>query len=173
MSVIPKVLCVYVLVPQSCLTLCDSMNSSLPSSSVHGILQARILEWVAIPFSRGSSWPADWTQVSCIACDSLLSEPPGKPLKVLCWLKNWQEKIDAVPKICERHLAEMVRFHCCLATPRTSGGQKAFCRNPSPTFLLVAGGSLAMLQWLPCSNPHSDQLPLVIFCCWASKVAQW
>ena len=39
----------------------------LPVPSVHGILQARILEWVAIPFSRGSSWPRDWTQVSCIA----------------------------------------------------------------------------------------------------------
>ena len=41
-----------VLVTQSCLTLCDPMNSSLPGSSVHGILQARILEWVAIPFSK-------------------------------------------------------------------------------------------------------------------------
>ena len=40
---------------------------SLPGSSVHGILQARILKWVAIPFSRGTSWPRDWTQVSCIA----------------------------------------------------------------------------------------------------------
>ena len=44
-----------VLVAQSCPTLCDPMNSSLPGSSVHGILLARILEWVAIPFSRGSS----------------------------------------------------------------------------------------------------------------------
>ena len=43
------------------------MECSLPVSSVHGILQARILEWVAISFSRGSSWPRDWTQVSCIA----------------------------------------------------------------------------------------------------------
>ena len=40
---------------------------SPPDSSVHGILQARILEWVAIPFSRGSSWPSEWTQVSCNA----------------------------------------------------------------------------------------------------------
>ena len=40
---------------------------SAPSSSVYGILQARILEWIAFPFSRGSSWPRDWTQVSCIA----------------------------------------------------------------------------------------------------------
>ena len=55
------------LVAQSCLTLCDPMDCSPPGSSVHGILQARILEWVAIPFSRGSSQPRGQTQVSCIA----------------------------------------------------------------------------------------------------------
>ena len=49
---------------QSCLTLCNPMNCSLPGSSVHGILQARILQWVANPFSRGSSQPMDRTQVS-------------------------------------------------------------------------------------------------------------
>ena len=47
--------------------------------TVHGILQVRILEWVALPFSRGSSQPQDQTQVSCIAGGSLPSEPPGKP----------------------------------------------------------------------------------------------
>ena len=52
---------------QSCLTLCDPMGCSLPGSSVHGILQARILEWVVIPFSRGSSQPRNQTWVSCIA----------------------------------------------------------------------------------------------------------
>ena len=67
------------LVAQSCLTLCDYLDCSLPGSSVHGILQARILEWVAIPFSRGSSQPRDQTEVSHIAADSLLSEPPRKP----------------------------------------------------------------------------------------------
>ena len=56
-----------VLVTQLCLTLCHPMDCSLPGSSVHGILQARILEWVAISFSRGSSQPRDKTQVSCIA----------------------------------------------------------------------------------------------------------
>ena len=55
------------LVAHSCLTLCDSMDCSLPDSFFHGILQARILEWVAIPFSRGSSRPKDGTPVSCIA----------------------------------------------------------------------------------------------------------
>ena len=56
-----------VLVGQSYLTLCDSVDYSPSGSSVHGILQARILEWVAIPFSRGSSRPRDRTRVSCIA----------------------------------------------------------------------------------------------------------
>ena len=55
------------LVIQSCPTLCDPMNCSLLGSSVCGILQARILEWVSVPFSRGSSQPRDRTQVSCIA----------------------------------------------------------------------------------------------------------
>ena len=55
------------LVTQSCPTLCDLTDYSPPGSSVHGILQARILEWVAIPFSRVSSPPRDQTQVSCIA----------------------------------------------------------------------------------------------------------
>ena len=55
-----------VLVAQSCLTLCDPMDYSLPGSSVHGILQAKILEWVAISFSRWSSWPRDPHHISCI-----------------------------------------------------------------------------------------------------------
>ena len=54
-------------VAQSCLTLCDPVDCSLPSSSVHGILQARILEWVAISFSRGSSQPRDRTWISCFS----------------------------------------------------------------------------------------------------------
>ena len=54
-------------VVQSCPTLCNPMDCSLLGSSVHGIFQARVLEWVAIPFSQGSSWPWDWTWVSCIA----------------------------------------------------------------------------------------------------------
>ena len=54
-------------VSQSCPTLCDSMDCSPPDSSVHRILQARILEWVAMPSSRRSSQPRDWTQVSHIA----------------------------------------------------------------------------------------------------------
>ena len=56
-----------VLVAWSCPTLCCPMDCSPPGSSVHGILQARIVEWVAIPFSRGSSLPRDQTRVFCTA----------------------------------------------------------------------------------------------------------
>ena len=56
-----------VLVTQLCLTLCDPKDYSLPGSSVHGILQTRILEWTAIPFSRGHSQLRNWSRFSCIA----------------------------------------------------------------------------------------------------------
>ena len=80
-------------VTQLCLTLCNPMDYT-----VHGILQPRILEWVAFPFSRGSSQLGDQTQVSCIAGDSLLAEPQGKPkntgmgsLSLLQWVFPTQE----------------------------------------------------------------------------------
>ena len=65
-----------------CVWRCDATDCSPPGSSVPGILQARILEWVAFPFSRGSSQPRDQTQVSCIAGDSLPAELSRKPLWV-------------------------------------------------------------------------------------------
>ena len=63
--------CVYVflcLVAQWCMTLCYPMDCSSSGSSVHGVSQARILEWVAISFSRGSSRPRDQTFISCVSC---------------------------------------------------------------------------------------------------------
>ena len=66
---------VTVLVAQSCLTLCDLMDYSPPRSSVHGILQARILEWVTKPFSKGSD-PGLEPRSLALQADSLLSEPP-------------------------------------------------------------------------------------------------
>ena len=60
-------MCVHVCA-QSCLTLCDPTDCSPPGSSVHGILQARILEWVAISFSRGSSQLRDQTHIFFVSC---------------------------------------------------------------------------------------------------------
>ena len=59
---------VEVLAAQLCLTLCDLMDCSPPGSSVYGLLQTRILEWVAIPFSKGSSRPRNQTFTSYVSC---------------------------------------------------------------------------------------------------------
>ena len=66
------------LVAKSCPTLCDPMECSPPRSSILRISQARILEWVAISFSKGSSRPRDQTCVSCLAGRLFTTEPPGK-----------------------------------------------------------------------------------------------
>ena len=65
-------------VTQSCPTLCDPMDCSLPRSSVHGIFQARVLEWVVISFARGSSKPRDWTRVFGIVSRSFTIWATGK-----------------------------------------------------------------------------------------------
>ena len=72
-------------VAQLCPTLCDPMNYT-----VHGILQVRILEWVAVAFSRGSSQPRNQTQISCIAIGFFISEPPGKPKSLSMIVKRNQ-----------------------------------------------------------------------------------
>ena len=71
---------VKVLVVQSCLTLCDPVDCSPPGSSVHGILWARIVEWVAIPSPRDLPDPGIKPGSPALEADSLLSEPPGKPI---------------------------------------------------------------------------------------------
>ena len=77
---------VKVLATQSCPILCDC---SPPSSSVQGILQARILEWVAIPFSRGSSWPRDRAWVSCLACSFFTVWATGEAVTVFFVIHSW------------------------------------------------------------------------------------
>ena len=102
--------CVYVyLIPQSCPTLCDPMDYSQPGSSVHGILKARILEWVAISYSRWSSWPMDRIHISCVLhwqADSLSLVRRGKPHKI-AWKKKSQ-------------LLDCIRLVGLFATPWTN-----------------------------------------------------
>jgi len=62
------IMCMHAKSLKSSPTLCNPIDCSLPGSSVHGILQARILKWVAMPFSRGSSQPRDQTRISYISC---------------------------------------------------------------------------------------------------------
>ena len=78
---------------QSYLTLCNPTDCSPSGSSAHGILQARILEWVVTPSFRGSSWRRNWTCVSCGSCISgrfFTTEPPGKPQLRQTWGKCWE-----------------------------------------------------------------------------------
>ena len=86
---------------QSCLTPCDPMNCSPPGSSVHGIPQARILEWVAISFSRGSSWLRDRTVSLSLLhwqVGSLSLVPPGKPIwHIADCIKHYNKVIIKVP----------------------------------------------------------------------------
>ena len=74
-------ICPCCLAAELCLILCSPMDFNLPGSSVCGVSQW-VLEWVSISFSRGSSWPRNWTHVSCIEGNSLPFEPPWKPIKV-------------------------------------------------------------------------------------------
>ena len=67
---------------QLCPTLCDPMDCSLPGSSVHGVSQARTVEWVVISFSRGPSWPRGGTEVSCLPGGFFTTEPPGNRVSI-------------------------------------------------------------------------------------------
>ena len=86
---------------------CDPMYYSLPGSSVHGISQARILEWIAISFSRGSSQPRDQTHVSytsCLASIFFTTEPPGKlqfslHLCIWIWGSDKEKTIEILQRI--------------------------------------------------------------------------
>ena len=115
--------------PQLCLTLCDPMDCSLPGSYVHGILQARILEWVVVAFSRGSSQPRDWTQVSHTARGfftiwtsreaqtgvlwALYSVPHYSHVRKLCIIKEGCPKGKGCKLISKPHLDTPKRAHRC------------------------------------------------------------
>ena len=88
-------------VSQSCPTLCDPVDCSPPGSSVHGILQARILEWVAISFSRGSFRPKDGTQVSCIAgrCFNLWATREAQEPLQSTHFSHWEISLFTLIKI--------------------------------------------------------------------------
>jgi len=93
---------------QLCPTLCDPMDSSPPGSSVHGILQARILEWVAISFSRASSLEIE-PRSPTLQADSLPPEPPGKPL--ISFRIDWFDLLAA-----QRTLKSILQHHSLKAS---------------------------------------------------------
>ena len=104
-------------------SLCNAMDHSLLGSSVHGILQARILEWVAISFSRGSSWPRDGTLIFLFGSRFFTAEPWGSPcllyLNIISLEENvlffHRKKLDKALVRQEKHVC-----HCDSLGPRTS-----------------------------------------------------
>ena len=83
---------------QLCQTFCDLMDCSLPDSSVHGILQAIIQEWIAMPSSKGSSQPRDQTHISYVSCIGrwVFTSRPGKPHNMDIFLQICQLEMFSV-----------------------------------------------------------------------------
>ena len=117
---------------QSCPTLCDHTDCSPPGSSVHGILQARILEWVDILFSRGPSWPRNQTQVSCIAGGFFICRAIRKALvpqlyMILC------DSMDCSPTGFSVHGIIQVRITEWIAISFSRGSSRPGIKPKSPT----------------------------------------
>ena len=140
------------LVTQSCLTLCNPMDYSQPGSSVHGILQARILQWIAMPSSRGSSQPRNQTRVSCAAGRFFIvsairkaQRVKGKQLIILCFAFSCESPVHGI----------------CVSTP--------YCPSPSLFFfppLVFANSFTALHQGMCWHHPRffpQPHLPCLVF----------
>ena len=162
---------VCVSVAQSCL-LCNPMDCNLPGASVQGILQARVLEWVAISFSRGSSWLRDQTHVSCIAGRFFISWPTREAPSIFRYYKNsvllgrklrhtdpptqasvCQSKVECTPS-CSPPPAEWAAGRQPFARGRVSGAHLVACLGGGwPGSNAVdggAGGGVWLEEQLPC-----------------------
>ena len=97
---------------------CNPMDNNLPGSSVHGIFWARILEWVAIPYSRASKWPRDGTHVSCIAFFN--TEPLGRPITgAVGWTKGLCSSL-LIALVCHTSQDCIISYHVAYCTMHTS-----------------------------------------------------
>ena len=88
---------------QSCLTLCDPMDYIPPGSSVHGLFQARILEWFTISYSRGSSQPRDRTSASCVSCTGATWFSQTKAQRVKHLSAMWETWVQSLGQEKECH----------------------------------------------------------------------
>ena len=157
------------LVAQSCLTLCDPMDCSPPGSSVHGILQARTLGWIAMPSSWGSSQPREWTQVSCIAGRFITIWVTREAHN--CW--NWRESVSS-----NSCLGMLSLFNCIqLSVTLWTTDPRVLCPWNSPG-KNTGEGSHSLLQG---NLPHPGTEPISWVSCmagkflthWASWEAPW
>ena len=134
-------------VAQSCPTLCDPMDCSLPGFSVHGILQARVLEWVAIAFSRGSAQPRDPTQVSRNASRCLTLWATREAQMDIQWTWIWENSRNS-----EGQMPGMLQF---------PGWQSV--RHDLSTATAATPHSLALLAAVPWRSVSPPQLYTINF----------
>ena len=136
------------------------MDWSPPGSSVHGILQARILEWAAVPSSRGSSRPRDGTQVSCIAGGFITTEPAGKPL-----LRNKYIRLDSSILSADLRSSDKCRRLCDHQHNQDTDRLYHTGKCPEPSAPLRAASEKHLfLTWL---HLHR-MLPFSRVCAWIS-----
>ena len=141
-------------IAQLCLTLWDTMDHNLPGSSIQGIFQARVLEWVAISFSRGSSQPSDWTRVSGIAgrrftvwATREAISPSLMFLILVKFNKPWTNELKTPSVLCFKQLTSVFRDEWRRETERIEissvlgGWRKTF----SSTSMI---GNLWFVSWL-------------------------
>ena len=137
---------------QSYPTLCDPMDCSPPDSSVHGIFQVRILKQFAMPFSRGSSWPNDWTYISCGSCIAGRFFTTGATWKALSpGVKLWTYSVQTALQPFHTFTHKLTHtqapqtqhtYHthipCCPLVPPPTLPAKIFIPSKAPSFLLPA-----------------------------------
>ena len=163
-----------VLVTQLCLTLCHPKDCNPPGSSVHGILQARILEWVALHFSRGSSPPRDWTCVSCIASRFYTiwatKEAQSYSYSMPKFMETWIFKtLVSFTFHCPIFPALFLKpphldFHYCLSTFSMHKhacyiNHLIFCMPATPSFLLSSFGRYIIFKILTVSSTTELYFP--------------
>ena len=153
-------------VAQSCLTICNPMYCSLPGSSVHGILQARILEWVAISFSRGSSQPTDWTQVSRIVdrCFTIWARA-REALSFSIQFSSVQFSRSVMSDSLRPHESQHTRPPCPSPTPRVYLNSCPSSRWCHPAI----SSSVAPSSSFPQSLPASGSFPMSQLFTWGGQ----
>ena len=126
------------------------MDYSRPGFSAHGILQARILEWVAIPFSRGSSQPRDQTQVSCIVGGFFTLEPSGKPVAIFSFRQN-------------RQRGRFFHIFTSSSTASEKPPSSATGRRDTPTRHVCEGRRPGFDPWVGKIPSRKERLPSPVF----------
>ena len=145
-------MCVCVLVTQLCLTLCSPTDCSLPDFFVHGILQVRILEWVAFPFSKGSSQLRDQTLVSCITGGFLTSWATRETQEYWSGFSSVQFSHSVMSYSLWPHELQHARPLCPSPTPRVYPNSCPLTRWCHPTISSSPVPFSSCLQSFPASG---------------------